>query len=128
MTENTKKDRTKAARKIVQEHVDQYKTMVLQTPLARQPVVTEQYVLKQPEGIETITGTAVKERQRVIRQMIEAVNQLNELERTIVIRKYLSREEPLDYQLYNELLLSERTYYRAKRKALDKLAMILGAV
>ncbi|NMH72798.1 hypothetical protein HF078_06920 [Bacillus sp. RO2] len=42
-----------------------------------------------------------------------------------MIRRYLEEDEVFDYEIYNELGMSERRYYRFKGRIFYKLAFIL---
>lgn len=59
-----------------------------------------------------------------IERVRKAINKLSDQERAIIIKRYLEGDT-FDYQVYNELSLSERQYYRIKSKAIHKLAFIL---
>ncbi|QOS98129.1 ArpU family transcriptional regulator [Brevibacterium sp. JNUCC-42] len=54
-----------------------------------------------------------------------AVSRLDRKEREIIQKRYLEDAEALDYLLYHELGLSQRTYERIKSKAFYKLAFML---
>lgn len=69
-----------------------------------------------------------RERDEYIKRMTTAVNRLSQKEREIIIKAYFDKEEISDYVIYNELGYSETNYYKHKRKALDKLAVILGYI
>lgn len=57
-----------------------------------------------------------------------AVNRCSEMERAIIVQCYMQTEDVYDYEIYNELGISESKFYQLKRKALDKLAVILGFI
>jgi ArpU family phage transcriptional regulator len=67
-----------------------------------------------------------REREEYIERIRKAVNRLTIREREAVIRKYFGEEELYDYEVYNELGMSE-TYYHQKFKPriFYKLALIL---
>ncbi|WP_429904348.1 ArpU family phage packaging/lysis transcriptional regulator [Geobacillus stearothermophilus] len=54
-----------------------------------------------------------------------AVNRLNKMERELIIRRYMTLEEPYDYEVYNEMGVSESKFYRIREKAFYKLAFAL---
>jgi ArpU family phage transcriptional regulator len=63
---------------------------------------------------------------RDIEERVEhAVARLGSLEKQIIEKRYLGDEDVFDYDVYTELHLSERKYYRLKSKALFKLAYML---
>jgi len=55
----------------------------------------------------------------------KAVSRLGKLERQIIEMRYLQDDEVYDYNIYTELHMSERKYYRMKSKAIYKLAFML---
>ena len=82
-------------------------------------------VSKQAENIaiwNVDTDDRMKEEQRQVEQ---AVTGLSEVERQVIRMRYLEDEEMFDYNVYSELNLSERKYYRVKSSALCKLAFAL---
>lgn len=56
----------------------------------------------------------------------DALNKLDDKEKEIIRRRYLESDDIFDYEVYNDLNLSERKYYRVKAKAIIKLAIILS--
>lgn len=82
-------------------------------------------ISKQAENIavwNVDTDERLKEEQRQVEQ---AVARLAEMERQVIEKRYLEDEEMFDYNVYSELNLSERKYYRVKSSALHKLAFAL---
>lgn len=55
-----------------------------------------------------------------------AMRGLKRMERDIINMRYLDDEDVLDFNVYNELALSERSYYRRKSRALYKLAFAMN--
>ncbi|WZX99291.1 ArpU family phage packaging/lysis transcriptional regulator [Bacillus sp. FSL W7-1360] len=55
-------------------------------------------------------------------RIVTAVNRLFELERELVVKRYLLEEELDDRSVYEEMILSRSAYYEFKKKALSKLA------
>jgi ArpU family phage transcriptional regulator len=53
------------------------------------------------------------------------VNKLSAIEREIIIKRHMSLEESRDYDIYNEMGISESTFYRILEKAFYKLAFAL---
>jgi phage transcriptional regulator, ArpU family len=64
-------------------------------------------------------------RRQVVERVWGAVNRLSHLEREIIVRRYLADDPVLDYELWDDLNLSERKYYRIKARAFYKLALAL---
>lgn len=54
-----------------------------------------------------------------------ALRCLSRMERDIINMRYLEEEEAVDFNVYNELALSERSYYRRKSRALYKMAFAM---
>jgi ArpU family phage transcriptional regulator len=66
-----------------------------------------------------------KEQSDYIKKMTLAVNRLSYIERAILIKRYMEEDDVYDFEVYNELGLSERKYYRLKARAFYKLAFAL---
>lgn len=64
-------------------------------------------------------------RRQIVERVWGAVNRLSHLEREIIVRRYLADDPVLDYELWDDLNLSERKYYRIKARAFYKLALAL---
>lgn len=54
-----------------------------------------------------------------------AVNRLNKRERELIIKTYMTYEEVYVFDVYNEMGISEATYYRIREQAFYKLAFAL---
>jgi len=126
-------DRT-ATRRKVEMILRQYRMYLLQVSLDKLPSITAKYTLV-PSGSNLPTSTTEKaaianvdyemERNRFIEMVIQGVNRLSDEERRLIILRYMGEEEWFDYQVYCELNLSERHYYRLKANALKKLAIAM---
>ncbi|MGG3922981.1 ArpU family phage packaging/lysis transcriptional regulator, partial [Geobacillus thermodenitrificans] len=66
-----------------------------------------------------------RERDEYMERIRRAVNRLNKLERELIVKRYLTLEEPYDYDVYNDMGISESTFYRIREKAFYKLAFAL---
>jgi ArpU family phage transcriptional regulator len=66
------------------------------------------------------------ERDEYMEWIRRGVNRLSPRERELIIKRYLSNEEMYDYELYNEMGMSENKYYRLKARDFYKLAFALG--
>lgn len=133
-TQKINKRKTKAA---VEKALGKYRMYTLQVSLDRQPKITASYSLSPSSGnlpsskTENAALANVQyERDRVdyLEWISEAVNRLEETERTIICMRYLQRYEEFDYMIYNELSMSERSYYRLKSKIFMNLAIALNIV
>jgi ArpU family phage transcriptional regulator len=104
----------------------------LQVPESKLPKVTVTYSLVPPQfgsrfysSTETAAIESVDyemERDAFLKRVQQAVNRLSFKERQITIERYMRFEEKYDYEIYNELGMSERGYYRVKGRAFYKLA------
>jgi ArpU family phage transcriptional regulator len=120
----------------VEDAFETYRMYLLTVPEERLPKVTATYSLVPPSNTNAFhssTEQAVidkvdkeREREEYIERIRKAVNRLTIREREAVIRKYFGEEELYDYEVYNELGMSE-TYYHQKFKPriFYKLALIL---
>lgn len=54
-----------------------------------------------------------------------ALRGLSRMEKDIINMRYLDEEDVQDFNVYNELALSERSYYRRKSRALYKMAFAM---
>jgi ArpU family phage transcriptional regulator len=55
----------------------------------------------------------------------QAISRLDEQEQEIIRERYLKKNKTFDFLLFHELNLSERTYYRIKARAIEKLGYML---
>jgi ArpU family phage transcriptional regulator len=132
------KQNIKAARKRVETALEKYKMYLLTLPQDSLPTITASYSITPPsrtnqfysstEAVAIQRMDYEREREEYMQMIEEAVNRCSELERAIIIRSYMQPEDVYDYEIFNELGLSESKYYRLKGKALDKLAVILGFI
>ncbi|OQP08985.1 ArpU family phage packaging/lysis transcriptional regulator, partial [Geobacillus thermoleovorans] len=52
-----------------------------------------------------------RERDEYMERIRRAVNRLNKMERELIIKRYMTLEEPYDYEVYNEMGISESKFY-----------------
>ena len=82
-------------------------------------------IVGKPAEEVAVWNADTEERMREITERVErAVGRLGKLEREIIQMRYLE-DDVYDYNVYSELHLSERKYYRLKSKAIYKLAFML---
>lgn len=120
----------------VERNLETYRIFLLQEPEDKLPKITQTFSIIPPtntNGFHSSTEEAAIqnvdnkiERQRFLIRVQKAVNRLNRREREIIIKRYMDPEEHFDYQVYNDLGLSERSYYRVKARAFYNLAFSLG--
>jgi phage transcriptional regulator, ArpU family len=63
---------------------------------------------------------------KMLISIFHALNSLDTEQKKIIFYKYLSFQSMYDFEIQNDLALSQRTYYRKKRSALIKLAVALN--
>lgn len=125
------RDKTKAA---VEKALETYRLFSLQVSLDRLPSITASYSLAPASSNLPSSSTEQaaianveydQQRVRYINWIVSAVNRLSRLERTIIYKRYLEENELFDYQIYRDLNMSERNYYRLKSRLFYKLAFAL---
>ncbi|MBA4538812.1 ArpU family transcriptional regulator [Bacillus aquiflavi] len=128
-------DRT-ATKKAVSSALEKYRILLLTQNEESQPKITQTFSLVPPvqsnEFYSSTESTAIKnvdqekQRSEYLARISKAVNRLSYWERAIIIQRYMQLEEVYDYEIYNELGMSERKYYRLKSRAFFKLALALN--
>jgi ArpU family phage transcriptional regulator len=126
------REKTKAA---VESALEKYRFLLLTVPEDKLPKVTATYSLVPPSftnefhsSTEQVAIDRIEmdlARNRHIDWVLRGVNRLSKLEREIIYKRYLEDEENFDYEIYNEIGMSERRYYRLKARIFYKLAFIL---
>ncbi|MDW4528102.1 ArpU family phage packaging/lysis transcriptional regulator [Rossellomorea marisflavi] len=126
------RENTKAA---VKSALEMYCFYLLTVPEDHLPKVTATFSLIPPafsnqfhSSTEQATINRVDQelaKKKHIELVLRGVNRLNKMEREIIYKCYLEDEGVFDYELYNELGMSERRYYRLKARIFYKLAFIL---
>jgi ArpU family phage transcriptional regulator len=126
------REKTKAA---VESALEKYRFYLLTVPEDKLPKVTATYSLVPPSfsnEFHSSTEQAVMDRieldiarNKHIEWVLRGVNRLSKMEREIIYKRYLEDEEIFDYEIYNEIGMSERKYYRLKARIFYKLAFIL---
>lgn len=122
-------------KKAVESALEKYRFYLLTVPEEKLPRITPSYSIVPPSNtneFHSSTEDAVinrvdgeRERLEYIERIRRAVNRLNIRERELIIKRYLEEDEVYDYEIYNELGMSERRYYRYKGRIFYKLAFIL---
>jgi ArpU family phage transcriptional regulator len=126
------REKTKAA---VESALEKYRFYLLMVPEDKLPKVTATYSLVPPSfsnEFHSSTEQAAIDRIELdfarnghIDWVLRGVNRLSKIEREIIYKRYLEDEEVFDYEIYNEIGMSERRYYRLKARIFYKLAFIL---
>lgn len=125
-------------KKVVETALEKYRMYLLTIPETRIPQITAAYSLVSPSLTNTFHSATEdaaiyavdyeRERDQYLKRMQQAVNLLSNKERQIIIERYMSLEEKVDYEVYNELGMSERGYYRVEGRAFYKLGFALNIV
>jgi ArpU family phage transcriptional regulator len=126
------REKTKAA---VESALEKYRFYLLMVPEDKLPKVTATYSLVPPSlsnefhsSTEQVAIDRIElemARNKHIDWVLRGVNRLSKTEREIIYKRYLEDEEVFDYEIYNEIGMSERRYYRLKARIFYKLAFIL---
>lgn len=126
------REKTKAA---VESALEKYRFYLLMVPEDKLPKVTATYSLVPPSfsnEFHSSTEQAAIDRvdleiarNKHIEWVLRGINRLGKMEREVIYRRYLEDEEIFDYEIYNEMGMSERRYYRLKSRIFYKLAFIL---
>ncbi|WP_240371702.1 ArpU family phage packaging/lysis transcriptional regulator [Anoxybacteroides rupiense] len=126
-------EKTKEA---VEAALEKYRIYMLTVPDEWLPKVTQTYHLDVPpsqtNAFRSSTESAAiskadfeRERDEYMNRIVRAVNRLTKLQRELIVKRYMSVEEPRDYDVYNEMCISESKYYRERERAFYKLAFAL---
>ncbi|MED4589440.1 MULTISPECIES: ArpU family phage packaging/lysis transcriptional regulator [Priestia] len=112
-----------------------YRMYMMTVPDDIMPKVTPSYSLVPPSDTNAFYSstedTAIKrvdyeiKRDTFMQRVQRAVNRLNKRERELIIKTYMTYEEVYVFDVYNEMGISEATYYRIREQAFYKLAFAL---
>ena len=123
-----------ATKQAVESVLEKYRMYSLQMSLDKLPSVTANYSLMPSGkgGVHSAVENAAMDnvdyeikREKFLDWVVRAVNRLQVRERSIVVMRHLNETEMFDYEVYAELNLSERQYYRIKSRINYKLAFAL---
>ena len=125
----------KKTKEAVEAALEKYRMYMLTVPNEYLPRVTQTYSLVPPSNTNAFHSStesaAIKkadferERDEYMERIRRAVNRLTKLQRELIVKRYMSMEEPRDYDVYNEMCISESKYYRERERAFYKLAFAL---
>ncbi len=126
---------TAQTKQAVEAVLEKYRIYLLTVSEEKIPKVTATYSLAPPsfsnEFHSSTEEAAIsmvdqqREREKFVEWVRKAINKLHIREREMIIKRYLEEEELYDYELYNNLGMSESKYYRLKARAFYKLAFAL---
>ncbi|MGG4289941.1 ArpU family phage packaging/lysis transcriptional regulator [Priestia megaterium] len=126
-------------RKETKENVERafadYRMYMMAVPDDIMPKVTPSYSILPPSNTNALYSstedTAIKrvdykrKRDNFMKRVQKAVNRLSKRERELIIKTYMTYEDVYAFDVYNEMGISERTYYRWRESAFYKLAFAL---
>jgi ArpU family phage transcriptional regulator len=126
----------KETQKNVENALELYRLYLLTIPEEKLPKVTASYSLVPPsnnngfhsstEDIAIDRADEDRAREEYVERFRKAVNKLSPREREAVILRYLGDEELFDYEVYNQLGMSESYYHQKfKPRIFYKLALAL---
>lgn len=129
---------SKATKEAIKSEFRRYRTYQLTTPDDLLPTITPKYTLEMPaftnEVNSKVESAAIKnleyyiEAEKFFNRFNRGLYKLSRKERQLIFMAYLAESPFRDYEIYRELNVSERTFYRIKPKALYTLAFALGVV
>lgn len=119
----------------VEKALADYRMYMMTVPDDIMPKVTPSYSLVPPSNTNAFHSstedTAIKrvdyeiKRDTFMQRIQSAVNRLNKRERELIIKTYMTYEDVYVFNVYNEMGISEATYYRIREQAFYKLAFAL---
>lgn len=126
----------KATQEAVEAELRQYRTYMLTTPEDLMPAITAKYTLEMPnysnikqssvEVAAVKSADHIKEYEKFFSWFNRGLCKLTQIERHLIILAYLEMEPRYNYEIFTELNISERKFYRMRSKALYTLAIALG--
>jgi ArpU family phage transcriptional regulator len=124
-----------ATKDAVEEALEKYRMYLLLETEEQLPKVTSTYSLTPPSNTNvnhsSTENAAVsnvdfeRQRRQYLKVIQKAVNRLGYFERAILIQRYMTCDDVYDYEVFNDLGMSERKYYRLKGRTFYKLAFML---
>lgn len=115
-----------------------YRTYMFTTDEDLMPKLTANYTLEMPNNsifkTSTTENAAIKmasmkeDYMKFMNWFNRGFNRLNKIERQIIRLSNLLESPMRNYEIYRQLNISERTFYRIKSNALYKLAFFLGII
>lgn len=128
----------KATQAKIENVLRQYRTYMLTTPEDLLPTITPKYTLEMPANTGSVNSKTenaairnvelYQKAEKFFKKFNRGFYRLSYKEREIIVKAFLEEEPAFNYQIANELNVSERTYYRMKAQALYKLALALRVV
>ncbi len=125
----------KETQKAIEKVLRQYRTYQLTTPEELLPTITPRYTMEMPSfggGVQSKVESAAiknvehyKQAEKFFARFNHGFFKLTKKERQLIIMVFLEEIPKFNYEISDELCISERTFYRMKAQALYKLALAL---
>ena len=126
----------KRTKREVEKAIAEYRDYLITLPVFLMPKVTPSYSLVPPSNTNAFHSSTEdaaleriefeQERDACLKTMHEAVNSLKEIEKTIMVKKYLLHDQHgYDLEIWTELGLGKTKYYAIKGEAMLRLAFAL---
>ncbi|PKE67403.1 ArpU family transcriptional regulator [Macrococcoides caseolyticum] len=125
-------------RKNVYKLFNKYNRLLCLMPVRSYPSVTQSFSLEPPTTVKDLNKIELSvskniereqmmlERQQLMDNLHNAIDNLKPDEKYIIVNKYLQEERGIDIDIYTELGIGKTKYYEVKNDAIIRLAFYLG--
>lgn len=125
-------------RKNVYKLFNKYNRLLCLMPIRSYPSVTQSFSLEPPTTVKDLNKIELSvskniereqmmlERQQLMDNLHNAIDNLKPDEKYIIVNKYLQEERGIDIDIYTELGIGKTKYYEIKNDAIIRLAFYLG--
>ncbi|PKF46482.1 ArpU family transcriptional regulator [Macrococcoides caseolyticum] len=125
-------------RKNVYKLFNKYNRLLCLMPVRSYPSVTQSFSLEPPTTVKDLNKIELSvskniereqmmlERQQLMDNLHDAIDNLKPDEKYIIVNKYLQEERGIDIDIYTELGIGKTKYYEIKNDAIIRLAFYLG--
>ncbi|PKE07323.1 ArpU family transcriptional regulator [Macrococcoides caseolyticum] len=125
-------------RKNVYKLFNKYNRLLCLMPIRSYPSVTQSFSLEPPTTVMDLNKIELSvskniereqmmlERQQLMDNLHNAIDNLKPDEKYIIVNKYLQEERGIDIDIYTELGIGKTKYYEIKNDAIIRLAFYLG--
>ncbi|PKE22509.1 ArpU family phage packaging/lysis transcriptional regulator [Macrococcoides caseolyticum] len=125
-------------RKNVYKLFNKYNRLLCLMPVRSYPSVTQSFSLEPPTTVKDLNKIELSvskniereqmmlERQQLMDNLHNAIDNLKPDEKYIIVNKYLQEERGIDVDIYTELGIGKTKYYEIKNDAIIRLAFYLG--
>ncbi|ARQ04384.1 hypothetical protein CA207_11330 [Macrococcoides caseolyticum] len=125
-------------RKNVYKLFNKYNRLLCLMPVRSYPSVTQSFSLEPPTTVKNLNKIELSvskniereqmmlERQQLMDNLHNAIDNLKPDEKYIIVNKYLQEERGIDIDIYTELGIGKTKYYEIKNDAIIRLAFYLG--